>query len=114
MPLGLSILALAIASEIAATLALKASVGMTRPGYTVFAGLGYLAAFSLLALCLRTVPVGTAYGIWAGVGTVGVALAAWWIFDEWPTAPTWLGLVLVAAGVVLLVVSPSSNPTELP
>ena len=67
-------LALAIVAEVIATSALKASNEFTRLWPSVVVVVGYLAAFYLLSLVLRSVPVGIAYAFWAGLGIVLVTL----------------------------------------
>lgn len=100
--LSYSLLGLAIASEIIATSALKASDGMTRivPGLVVVAG--YAIAFWLLALTLRTMPVGFVYGVWAGLGVVGVAVVGIVFFGEGFGPAKAAGIALIVAGVILL------------
>jgi small multidrug resistance pump len=111
---GAGVLALAIGSEIAATLSLRASSGLTRPVPTLIALFGYAIAFALLSRALRTIPVGLAYGIWSGVGTVGVALAAWALWAESPAPLAWLGIMLVTVGVALLAATLPSPGTQTP
>lgn len=66
----------AIASEVIATSALKASEGFTRLVPSVVVVTGYAAAFYFLSLTLKTMPLGTAYAAWSGLGTVLVAAVA--------------------------------------
>ncbi|SDG11316.1 small multidrug resistance pump [Limimonas halophila] len=99
------LLTLAIASEIVATSALKASEGMTRLGPSALVVAGYAAAFLLLAHTLKTMPVGVVYAIWSGVGIVGVALVGAMLFGEAVTAPKLAGMGLIVAGVALLKVN---------
>ena len=96
------LLILAILSEVAATSALKASDGMTRlwPATLVIAG--YATAFFLLSQTLKTLPVGLAYAIWAGVGVVGVALVGIFLFGEVMTPVKAVGIALIILGVVLV------------
>lgn len=68
------LLAAAIAAEVAGTTAMKYSEGFTRLWPSLGTVVGYLIAFTLLAQTLKTLSVGTAYAIWAGVGTAAVAL----------------------------------------
>lgn len=96
------LLGLAIASEIVATSALKASDGMTRLGPGVLVVAGYALAFYLLALTLRTMPVGFVYAVWAGLGVVGVALVGAVLFGEAINATKIVGIACVVVGVVLL------------
>ncbi len=92
----------AIIFEVFGTVMLKVSEGFTRllPAIGVVAG--YILSFGLLGLALRNIGLSTAYAIWAGVGTVGVAVVGVVVFGE--NLP-WLGvagIALVVAGVVLL------------
>jgi len=97
-----AMLALAIASEVVATSALKASYGMTRLAPASLVVVGYSAAFYLLALTLKTLPVGVVYAIWSGLGMVGVALIGAILFGEPLGAVKLAGIALIIAGVALL------------
>lgn len=92
-------LAGAILFEVAATSALRASDGMTRLVPTVLCLVGYAAAFYLLSLTLRTVPVGVAYAIWSGVGIVLIALIGTFWFKQPIDVAAIVGMVLIVAGV---------------
>ncbi len=96
------LLGLAILSEVVATSALKASDGMTRlvPGLVVVGG--YAIAFWLLALTLRTLPVGFVYGVWAGLGVIGVAIVGALFFGEALGTIKIIGFVLIVSGVILI------------
>jgi len=95
-------LAITILGEVVATSALKSSNGFTRPlpSFVVIAGYG--VAFYFLSLALRSIPVGVAYAIWAGVGIVLVATIAW-IFHGQPL-DGWalVGIGLIISGVAVL------------
>lgn len=95
-------LILAIVAEVIATSALKASAGFTRLAPSAVVVVGYGLAFYLLSLVLRTLPVGVAYAIWAGLGIVLVTLVGVVVFGERPDVPAVLGILLIVAGVVLL------------
>lgn len=95
-------LVLAIVAEVIATSALKASMGFTRPLPSVVVVVGYGVAFYLLSLVLRTLPVGVAYAIWAGLGIVLVTLVGIVVFGEKPDLPAVIGISLIVAGVVML------------
>ncbi len=92
----------AIAAEIVATSNLKASAGFTRPLPSAIVVIGYGVAFYLLALSLRTIPIGIAYAIWSGVGTAAIAVIGRVAFGEALSAAQIAGIALVIAGVVLL------------
>lgn len=93
-------LTLAIVAEVLATSALKASEAFTKPLPSVLVVVGYATAFYLLALVLRTLPIGIAYAMWAGLGIVLVALVSAIWFRQIPDWPAILGMGLIVAGVV--------------
>ena len=95
-------LALAIVAEVVATSSLKASDGFTRLTPSVVVVVGYGVAFYLLSLALRSIPVGTAYAIWAGLGIVLVAAAGWLIFGQKLDAWGVVGMILIVSGVFVL------------
>ncbi|MGM0536550.1 MAG: DMT family transporter [Pseudomonadota bacterium] len=95
-------LALAIVAEVVATSALKASEGFTRLWPSVTVVIGYGLAFYLLALVLRTMPVGIAYAFWAGLGIVLVTLVGILVYGEKPDLPALLGLAMIVGGVVVI------------
>jgi small multidrug resistance pump len=96
-------LGLAIVLEVTGTLSMRASEGFTRVGYTVITVAGYLGAFALLSMVLKHgMPVGVAYGIWAGAGVALVALLGWLVFAEPLTPAMWVGFLLIMAGVWLV------------
>ena len=95
-------LALAIIAEVIGTSALKATEGFTRPGPTLVVVIGYGIAFYLLSLVLRTLPVGVAYAIWAGMGIVLVTLVALLVYGQRPDPPAVLGIALIVTGVVVI------------
>jgi small multidrug resistance pump len=72
-PASLLLLVLAIVSEVAGTAGLKASEGFGRLGPSLLALLGYALAFYFLSQSLKYIPLGVAYAIWSGLGTVGSA-----------------------------------------
>ncbi|WP_135664587.1 DMT family transporter [Halorhabdus rudnickae] len=95
-------LAVAIASEILGTTALKLSDGFSNllPAILVIAGYG--ASFYTLSLALETLPIGQVYAIWAAIGIVGTATIGVIYFGESLDWIAVVGLLLVVAGVVLL------------
>jgi small multidrug resistance pump len=100
--MGYVLLAGAIASEVAATTAMKYSDGFSRLWPSLVTVLGYVVAFALLAQTLKTVSVGTAYAIWAGVGTAVIAAIGMVFLGEGMTAAKIAGIALIIGGVVLL------------
>ncbi|WP_411796487.1 DMT family transporter [Halomonas sp. A29] len=95
-------LALAIVAEVVATSALKATDGFTRLGPSLVVVVGYVIAFFMLSLVLRTIPVGIAYAIWAGLGIVLVALVGALVYGQRPDLPAVLGIGLIVTGVVVI------------
>lgn len=95
-------LALAIIAETMATTALKMSEQFTRPLPSVVVVIGYAAAFYLLSLSLRTIPIGVAYAVWSAVGIVLVTVAGMVMFKQEPDLPAVIGLLLIIAGVVTI------------
>jgi len=93
--------------EVAWALGLKYSDGLTRFWPTVGTGAAILMSFALLGLSLKSVPFGTAYAVWTGMGAVGTIIAGMLIFGE-PADLIRLGcLTLIIAGMVgLKLVSP--------
>jgi small multidrug resistance pump len=95
-------LAIAIVGEVIATAALKASDQFARPGPSAIVVVGYAVAFYFLSLALRTVPLGIAYGIWACVGTMLIALVGRVLFQQTLDNAAIVGIVLMLAGAVLI------------
>ena len=76
------ILALAVLAETIGTAALQASQQFTRPLPSVVVVVAYALAFWLLAISLKTFPVGIAYALWSGLGIVFIALIGIFIFGQ--------------------------------
>jgi small multidrug resistance pump len=96
-----ALLAAAITIEVLATLSLRAS--QDHSAWLVPVVAGYVGAFVLLTMVLRTgMPVGVAYGIWGAMGTAGTAVLAAVIFDDPFTWPIVAGIGLIIAGVLLV------------
>ncbi|XSG84134.1 MAG: DMT family transporter [Methylohalobius sp. ZOD2] len=93
-------LLLAILLEVSGTLAMKLSDGFSRPWFAVSTVIFYLASFAVLAWVLKRLEIGIAYAVWAGLGTVLVALLGVVIFHE---SISWIKMVsmsLVVIGVI--------------
>ena len=99
MPVGV-LLAIAIASEVAATVSLRYSDGFSKPLPSAVVVLGYGLSFWLLALVLKELSVGTTYAIWAGVGTAAVAVIGIVALGEPATAVKLVSIALIIAGVI--------------
>jgi len=96
-------LAVAIGSEVAATMSLRHSQGFTQLLPSLGVVIGYGTAFYALSQTLvRGMSVATAYAIWCGIGISLIALLSAVLFDERPSAVQLVGIVLVTVGVVAL------------
>ena len=93
-------LAAAIATEVVATVALKASDGFSRPVPSAIVVVGYLLSFWLLALVLKQLSVGTTYAIWSAVGTAAVALIGIAMYGETASMLKLASLGLIVLGVI--------------
>ena len=95
-------LAIAIISEVVATSALKASNGFSNLLPSILVVVGYSIAFYMLSLVLKTMDIGMAYAIWAGLGIVLVAIVGAVMFKQIPDLPAIFGMVLIVAGVFII------------
>jgi len=86
--------------EIGWAIGLKYTDGFTRLGPSVATIATMIASFSLLALALRTIPVGTGYAVWTGIGAAGTALFGMAFLGESREVLRLVCLVLIIAGVV--------------
>lgn len=93
--------------EIVWATGLKYTEGFTRLWPSVITGAAMLASIYFLALALRTIPIGTGYAVWTGIGAVGVAILGIILFNE-PRDLLRIGsILLIVAGIVgLKLVSP--------
>ena len=102
-------LAIAICAEVIATVSMKAIKGFSTPLPLVLVIAGYATAFWMLTLVVRTIPVGVAYAIWAGLGIVLVSIAAMFIYQQKLDLPAVLGMGLIVSGVVVIQLFSSST-----
>jgi quaternary ammonium compound-resistance protein SugE len=68
--------------EVVWSLGLKSTHGFTRVGPSVVVGSAIVASMVLLAHAAKTLPIGTAYAVWVGIGVVGTAIGGVVLFDE--------------------------------
>ena len=85
--------------EIGWAIGLKYTEGLTRLLPSLWTGASMLISLGLLALALKTLPVGTAYAVWTGVGAAGTALLGIWLFGEPATAARFSCIALIVAGI---------------
>lgn len=95
-------LIIAIIAEVIATTALKYSEGFTKLIPSLIVATGYIVAFYFLSLTLKDISVGVAYAIWSGVGTVLIALVAFFVFNQKLDWPAIIGLLLIVCGVIVI------------
>lgn len=98
-------LALAGLLEIVWALAMKQSHGFTRLGPTLLTLATMPASFWLLSLSMRTLPLGTAYTIWTGIGAVGAFLAGVLWMGEPLNAMRLTAAALLVSGLVMMKLS---------
>ncbi len=96
------LLILAIISEVFGSSMLKATDGFKKFLPSIGVIIGYGLAFYALSLTLKTLPLGLAYAIWAGVGTALTALVGIIIYKETIDMKKILGFLLIIGGVILL------------
>ena len=94
------ILAVAGLLEIGWAIGLKYTDGFTRPGPTVATVAAMMASMVLLGLAMRTLPVGTAYAVWTGIGTVGTVLLGMFLFGESAQPIRLLFIAMIVGGIV--------------
>ncbi|MCC7321542.1 MAG: QacE family quaternary ammonium compound efflux SMR transporter [Rubellimicrobium sp.] len=95
------LLALAIAAEVIATSALRASEQFTRLWPSVLVIIGYAIAFYLLSVAVRVIPTGIVYAVWSGLGIVLVALVGLFLGQKLDLAAV-AGIGLILAGVLVI------------
>ncbi|MET4000431.1 quaternary ammonium compound efflux SMR transporter SugE [Marinobacterium sp. MBR-109] len=86
--------------EIGWAIGLKYTEGFTRLWPTVATVLSLLVSFALLGIAMRSLPVGTAYAVWVGIGAVGTAVLGMWLFGDSTEPLRLVSLGLICAGIV--------------
>ena len=87
---------------------LKLSEGFTKLGFSALTVVGMLVSFGLLSQAMKTLPLGTAYGIWTGIGALGAVIVGLVLFKEPATAWRMFFAALLLIGIVgLKITSPS-------
>ena len=94
------ILVIAGLFEVAWAIGLKYTDGFTRLWPTLGTALPMLISIGLLGLAMKSLPVGTAYAIWVGIGAVGTVILGMLLFDEPATAMRLASLLLILAGII--------------
>jgi quaternary ammonium compound-resistance protein SugE len=86
--------------EIGWAIGLKYTDGFTRPIPTVLTAASMVISVLLLGLALKTLPVGTGYAVWTGIGTVGTAVLGIYLLGEPATAMRLACIGLIVAGIL--------------
>ena len=86
--------------EIGWAIGLKYTDGFSKPLPTLLTIASMIVSLGLLGLALKTLPVGTAYAVWTGIGTVGTALLGIWLLGEPATAVRLACIGLIVSGIV--------------
>jgi quaternary ammonium compound-resistance protein SugE len=94
------LLLVAGALEIAWAIGLKLSEGFTRPVASVLTLIAVASSFLLLAQALKTIPVGTGYAVWTGIGAAGTAVVGMLLFSESSSPARLACLALIVLGIV--------------
>jgi len=91
--------------EIVWAYSMKQSEGFTRPGATVITIVAMIISFALLSLSMKSLPLGTAYTIWTGIGAVGAFLVGIFILGEQANAMRIGAAILIVSGLLLMKLS---------
>lgn len=95
-------LALAIVSEVIGSTFLQKSEQFTKLGPSAAVLIFFASAFYFLSLALKTLPLGIAYGIWAGLGMVLTAIAGYVVFKQRLDLPAMIGIGFIIVGVIVI------------
>ena len=94
--------------EIGWAIGLKYTDGWSKLVPSIFTAIGMIASFYFLSLALKSLPIGTAYAIWTGIGTVGAAVLGMLLFDEPRDVIRILCILLIVGGIAgLKITSPN-------
>lgn len=97
--------------EIGWAVGLKYTDGFTRLWPTLWTAAALVGSMALLAMALRTLPLGTAYAVWTGIGAVGTAVLGIVLFREPVTAMRLVCIGLIVAGIVGLKLATPASPS---
>ena len=96
--------------EIGWAIGLKYTDGFSKLWPSVWTIVSMIVSLLFLEYALRTLPVGTAYAVWVGIGAVGTAILGMWLFNESRDIARVVCLLLIVAGVIgLKLVTPSAS-----
>ncbi|MEQ8763662.1 MAG: multidrug efflux SMR transporter [Planctomycetota bacterium] len=105
-----AILVLAGLLECCWAVGLKYTAGFTKVGPSIFVGVTLAASMWLLAISVRTLPIGTAYAVWVGIGALGTAICGIVLFKEPLSTLRAVFLILLLASLIGLKLTASKTP----
>ena len=86
--------------EIFWAISLKYTDGFSRPWRSLLTVAGMIASFYFLARALKTIPVGTGYAVWTGIGAAGTAILGIILFAESAALPRLACIGMIVAGII--------------
>lgn len=92
----------AVAAETIGTTALQASQQFSKLWPSVICVIAYAAAFYMLSLALKVMPVGILYAVWSGLGIVLIAAIGYTVFGQKLDLPAILGIIMILAGILVI------------
>lgn len=109
MSMAWIILVIAGLFEVGWAVGLKYTDGFSRLWPSIGTGVALIISMGLLGVALRTLPLGTAYAVWTGIGTVGTAILGILLFREPATAMRLVCIGLIVAGIIGLKLVPAGS-----
>lgn len=100
MQMNWFILVIAGLFEVAWAIGLKYTEGFTRLAPSIATVAAMIVSIGLLGLAMRSLPVGTAYAVWTGIGTIGTVLLGIALFGDAATVPRLICVALIVAGII--------------
>ena len=91
--------------EVVWAFTMKQSEGFSRPAYSAITLVAMIASFGLLSMSMKSLPLGTAYTIWTGIGAVGAFVVGILVLGEAVSTMRVLAAILIVSGLVLMKLS---------
>lgn len=85
--------------EVGWAIGLKYTMGFSRLWPSVFTAVSMVASVVLLGIAMRSLPVGTSYAVWTGIGIVGTAILGAWLLHEALSVGQWICMALILIGI---------------
>ena len=86
--------------EVAWAIGLKYTDGFKKPAASIVTVILMIGSFYVLSLAIRTLPIGTGYAVWTGIGAIGTAILGMWLFSEPVNATRIACLGLIIVGIL--------------